>query len=207
MASNITTTNTTAPDFWTDAIPNKSPQLVIVSTVFLAITTTFYITRFVYRWQQRGWDDLMAGLAYLTLVIQTSFLYASAHYGFGKHRADILPTFPHAMFYFYLYQICYKIIGGFTKLNFCALYLRIFGANKSFQRIVWVNVVIIAAGSFAFTVGTIFQCAPIKRNWDRRVDGYCISNLAFWYSHAAFNTLMDICVSRQGDKPKNRCRC
>lgn len=191
-----TTNGTAAPDLWTNSIPNKSPELVIVSTVFLALTTTFYVTRFVYRWTQRGWDDLMAGLAYLTLVIQTSFLYASAHYGFGKHRTDILPTFPRAMFYFYLYQICYKIIGGFTKLNFCALYLRIFGA-KSFQRIVWVTVVVIASGSFAFTVGTIFQCVPIKRNWDRRVDGYCISNLAFWYSHAAFNTLLDIVVSRR----------
>ncbi|KAK4502811.1 hypothetical protein PRZ48_006237 [Zasmidium cellare] len=191
--SNSTTILTTDP--WTTTIPNKTPLLLIVSTVFLTLSTLFFATRLIYRHatHQRGWDDLMALLAYLTLVIQTAFLYASCTHGFGKHRANLPPQeFSTAVFYFYLYQICYKMIGGFTKLNFCFLYVRIFGREEVFTRIVHWNTAIIAAGSVAFTVGTIFQCMPIKYNWDNRGDGYCISNLGFWYSHAGFNTLMDI---------------
>ncbi|KAF2164620.1 hypothetical protein M409DRAFT_25017 [Zasmidium cellare ATCC 36951] len=200
LSANMSTTPppTTNPSLWTTTIPNKTPVLIIVSTVFLFLSTGFFLARFLYRWRthQRGWDDLMALLAYLTLAIQTAFLYASATHGFGKHRADLPRSeFSKAMFYFYLYQICYKIIGGFTKLNFCFLYLRIFGQSKGFAKVVNANSAIIAAGTVAFTVGTVFQCVPVKRNWDRRVAGYCISNMGFWYAHAGFNTLMDIVVS------------
>lgn len=136
----------------------------------------------------------MAALAYINLVIMTAFAYASAHNGFGKHRVDILPTFTVAMFWFYMYQICYKTIGGLTKLCFCMLYLRLFDAKKAFCQAVAINAGIIAAGTLAFTFGTIFQCLPIHRNWDRRVEGYCLDFAAFWYSHAVFNTAMDIVV-------------
>ncbi|KAI7277520.1 hypothetical protein KC343_g6179 [Hortaea werneckii] len=118
----------------------------------------------------------------------------ATHYGFGKHREDIVSTFPEAMKYFYLYQICYKLIGAFTKLTFCFLYLRIFNNQETFHRITYAVMAIVAIGSLAFTIGTVFQCLPVHRAWDRRVKGTCISNVAFWYSHAAFNTFFDIVV-------------
>ncbi|EME45489.1 hypothetical protein DOTSEDRAFT_110929, partial [Dothistroma septosporum NZE10] len=177
-------------------VPNQTTSFIIVSTIFLLITTAFFATRLLWRFKhkQRGWDDLMAALAYITLVIMTAFGYTSAQYGFGKHRLNILPTFTTAMFWFYMYQTCYKIIGGLTKLCLCMLYLRLFDAKRIFCKIVILNAGIIVAGTVAFTFGTIFQCTPIKRNWDRRVDGDCINFAAFWYSHAVFNTVMDIVV-------------
>lgn len=184
------------PGVFTDDVPNRTTALVIISIVFLILTTAFFAFRQGWRWahRQRGMDDIMAACAYVLLVIMTVFGGISAHYGFGKHRKDIVATFPKAMEWFYLYQICYKLIGGFTKLTFCFLYLRIFN-QKTFQRITYGVMVIVAAGSLAFAIGTVFQCSPVHRAWDRRVKGYCISNEAFWYSHAAFNTFWDIVVS------------
>ncbi|KAK0938777.1 hypothetical protein LTR29_009627 [Friedmanniomyces endolithicus] len=183
------------PGVWSTSVPNRSPTLVIVSIVFLVITTAFWTFRQGWRWahRQRGADDLMAACAYVVLLIQTVFGGIAVHYGFGKHREAIQPTLSKALLYFYLYQICYKLLGGFTKLTFCALYLRIF-SQKGFATLVMVVSTIVAAGSLAFTLGTIFQCSPVHRAWDRRIPGHCLNNEAFWYSHAAFNIFFDIVV-------------
>jgi hypothetical protein len=180
---------------WTTAVPNQSPALIIISCLFLFATTLFFTARLLWRLlhHQRGWDDLFATAAFVTLIIQTAFGGMAAHYGFGKHRLNIQQTFKQAMFYFYLYQICYKLLGGFTKLTFCALYWRIFD-RKNFRWMVGATATITAMGTLAFTIGTVFQCTPVKRAWDRQVAGTCTSNKEFWYSHAAFNTFMDIIV-------------
>ena len=189
---------TTQHAVFTDTIPNRSPALIIISIVFLIVTTAFFAFRQGWRWahRQRGMDDVMAACAYAVLLIQTIFGGIAAHYGFGKHRSDILATFPLVMKYFYLYQICYKLIGGFTKLTFCFLYRRIFSNQKRFQIFNLAVMVIVATGSFAFAIGTVLQCTPVHRAWDRRVPGHCISNVRFWYSHDAFNTFFDMVVSR-----------
>ncbi|KAI7098734.1 hypothetical protein KC340_g6557 [Hortaea werneckii] len=183
-------------DVFSSAIPNRAPAFIIISIVFLILTTAFFAFRQGWRWahRQHGIDDVMATCAYTTLLIMTVFGGMATHYGFGKHKEDILPTFAEAMKYFYLYQICYKVIRAFTKLTFCFLYLRIFKNKKTFHHITYTVMAIVAIGSLAFTIGTIFQCIPVHRAWDRRVKGSCISNVAFWYSHAAFNTFFDIVV-------------
>lgn len=185
-----------AEPVWTDKIPNRSPEFIIVSLVFIIITTGFFAFRQGWRWahRQRGWDDLMAAIAYAILVIETVFGGVAAHYGFGKHFKQIESTAHEALMYFYLYQICYKLLGGFTKLTFCFLYLRIFN-QKRFHALVIAVMAIVAVGSLAFAIGTVFQCTPVHRAWDRSLPGTCIDNTAFWYTHAAFNSFMDIVVS------------
>ncbi|GAB1738195.1 hypothetical protein NU219Hw_g2745t1 [Hortaea werneckii] len=183
-------------DVFTSTIPSRAPAFVIISIVFLILTTTFFAFRQGCRWahRQRGMDDVMAACAYSTLLIMTVFGGMATHYGFGKHRENIVLTFPKAMKYFYLYQVCYKLIGAFTKLTFCFLYLRIFNNQKTFHRITYTVMVLVAIGSLAFTIGTVFQCLPVHRASDQRVKGTCINNVAFWYSHAAFNTFFDVVV-------------
>lgn len=184
------------PGVWTHSIPNQTPGLVIVSIVFLLATTFFVGLRQLWRWthNQRGLDDAMAAAAYFILLLQTILLGVAAHYGIGKHMADIKSTAKTALFYFWLYQIFYKVLGGFTKLTFCALYLRIFN-QKDFHRTIYGVAAIVAAGSLAFALETILQCPPVHRAWNKQVPGHCINNAAFWYSHAAFNTFFDIVVS------------
>ncbi|KAK5137846.1 hypothetical protein LTR08_006614 [Meristemomyces frigidus] len=183
------------PGVFSHSVPNKSAAFIIVSIIFIIITTLFFAFRQGWRWahRQRGWDDAMAAAAYIILVIQTVFGGVAAHYGFGKHRKDIMPTYTEALKFFFLYQICYKLLGGFTKLTFCFLYLRIFN-QKPFKRLVITVASIVAAGSLAFAIATVFQCTPVHRAWDHRIPGHCTNNSAFWYSHAAFNTFWDIVI-------------
>ena len=179
-----------------DAIPNQTPALIALTTIFFLLSTAFMAARLIWRYtrSQRGWDDVFAISAYINLVILSAFGYMAAHYNFGKHKSDIPTTFPHAMYWFWLYQIFYKILGGLTKLTFCALYYRIF-KRRDYRRIIWATIMIISTGTVAFTFGTIFQCTPIKYNWNKRIEeGHCISFMGFWYAHAIFNTVMDIVV-------------
>ncbi|EMC99066.1 hypothetical protein BAUCODRAFT_389608 [Baudoinia panamericana UAMH 10762] len=180
---------------WATDVPNRSPAFVIVSIVFICVTTGFFAFRQGWRWahRQRGWDDAMAACAYIVLLIETVLGGVSAHYGFGKHLKNIKATYMDALFYFYLYQIFYKLLGGFTKLTFCFLYLRIFN-QKSFHWLVITVAAISGAGSIAFALGTVFQCTPVNRAWDRTIPGHCTSNTEFWYTHAAFNILFDIVI-------------
>ncbi|KAK5118389.1 hypothetical protein LTR62_002903 [Meristemomyces frigidus] len=183
------------PGIWSDGVPNRGPILIIISIVFGVVTTAFWLFRQVWRWvhRQRGWDDVMAGFAYLVLVVQTVFGAVAVYYGFGKHKDVIGPTIEKALEFFYLYQICYKLLGGFTKLTFCFLYLRIFN-QRSFHRAVIVVAAIVAAGSVAFALATVFQCTPVHKAWNRMIPGHCTNNTEFWYTHATFNIVFDIIV-------------
>lgn len=56
---------------WDNSVPNQSPKLVIVSIVFFVISSLVMMVRFAWRWahNQRGWDDVMALLAYVSTSI------------------------------------------------------------------------------------------------------------------------------------------
>jgi hypothetical protein len=138
----------------------------------------------------------MCTCAWITLVIQTVFASLAASYGFGKHRNE-LPTeaFPIAMFYFYLLQICYMVLGTFTKLTFCFLYLRLFGTHEPFRTVLKATTTITIAGGIIFTFANIWRCVPVQLTWDDRTrGGHCAAYTPFWFSHATFSTVLDLTV-------------
>ncbi len=74
------------------------------------------------------------------------------------------------------------------------LYLRIFTGIKWFK---W-SCVFILACVLGFCVATItvtiFQCHPITKAFDQRVEGHCINNGHFWYTNASFNIATDLII-------------
>jgi hypothetical protein len=96
--------------------------------------------------------------------------------------------------YFYLYQIFYKTLVSTTKMSFIFLYIDLFPSPK-FILICWAIQASILAATCAFVLGTIFQCTPLPYFWDRTIEGgHCIKSSAFWYSHAAWNSLFDLLI-------------
>ncbi|CAK3881388.1 hypothetical protein DOTSEDRAFT_110929 [Lecanosticta acicola] len=178
-------------------VPSRTPAFIAVTTVLFLVTTAFFAARIIWRHShqiQRGWDDAFAMAAYINLIILSAFGYRAAQLGFGKHMDDIPHTRAHALYWFWLYQIFYKILGGLTKLTFCALYHRIF-ERQDYRKIVWIVSGIIVAGTVAFTFATMFQCIPIAYNWNKTIPGgHCIVFMGFWYTHAVFNTALDVAV-------------
>ncbi|KAF2768612.1 hypothetical protein EJ03DRAFT_328099 [Teratosphaeria nubilosa] len=186
-------------DIWDNTIPNRSGTIVIVAIVFVLLASIVFYFRLTWRWAHglHGLDDLMCLFAYLTLAVETTIVCVAAYYGFGRHRPFIEATLLKASFCFYIYQIFYKILGMFTKLTFLVMYLRIFGTreNKKFRIFTWCMVGVVSVGSLVFAVVSVWQCTPVKRAWDKSVSGHCVDNMAFWYSHAGWNTACDCVVS------------
>ena len=186
------------PGLWSTAVPNRSPALVIISTILFLLATSFFAARLVWRYKtrQRGWDDVMAAAAWTILLIQTIFEDMAAQKGFGKHEKDIPSTFPAAMMYFYLFWICFILLSTLTKLAFCCLYLRAFSGHQKIRNVVKLVTLIVVMGGIAFAFGTIWQCVPVQAFWHNNIKGSaCIDKTAFFYSQAAFNTMMDLIVS------------
>lgn len=97
--------------------------------------------------------------------------------------------------YFYICQITYKVSLNLTKVSILLLYRRLFGgAAQWFRRTCDVLLTYVAAFCVAMVVGTIFQCVPIERAFDKTVDGRCIDNGRFWYANAASTIATDLAV-------------
>jgi hypothetical protein len=80
-------------------------------------------------------------------------------------------------------------------MSFLFLYLDIFTGHPRFRIICHITNASVAAAMIAFTLATTFQCTPIALNWDKTIkDGECFNAPAFWYAHAAWNTLFDLFI-------------
>ncbi|KAI4224926.1 MAG: hypothetical protein L6R40_008403, partial [Gallowayella cf. fulva] len=95
---------------------------------------------------------------------------------------------------FYLSQSFYKATLNLTKISILHLYLRIFTNILWFRRLTLAIAAYIALYALATILATIFQCAPVKRAWDREVEGKCIDLTRFWYANAVHNVVSDVLV-------------
>jgi len=69
---------------------NLNSCLIAFSTIFLGMR--LYV-RFVMT-HNPGWDDAMAGLAYVMLIVQSAMDIRVVSYGSGTHMEHVMP-FPH----------------------------------------------------------------------------------------------------------------
>ena len=123
------------------------------------------------------------------LLTQYRLTSEAVSHGFGRHTQDIAmqdrklalkvrichtfeDTHTDKLQYFYSYQIVYKTAITFTKFSFLVLYFRLFPSKRS-QYLSWAMVAIVGLGAIAFVFGTVFQCMPIKRSWNKSVPGSC----------------------------------
>lgn len=87
----------------------------------------------------------------------------------------------------------YKFVLCLNKLSFLFLYMRLFPTPK-FRIVCLASIAIVAGGTLGFVVATIMQCIPIEKYWERPLPGHCVDNMAFRWSWAPFNTILDIWV-------------
>lgn len=79
-------------------------------------------------------------------------------------------------------------------MSFLFLYIDLFPI-PTFRKVCYVVQASVVAAMVAYCAGTIFQCTPIPYFWDRTIaGGHCIDTAAFWYGHAAWNTVGDVII-------------
>ncbi|KAM3416816.1 hypothetical protein BST61_g8407 [Cercospora zeina] len=193
-------------------VEDRGPTLLAISISLFVVATTFFVARIVWRastslYQPRIWrQELILSTAWTTLLVQTILGGMAVHHGFGKHSTDTLSpsSVSIALEYTYLYWICFILLGTCTKLAFCCLYLRVFSGHQRIRSIVKLVVLVTVLFGIAFMMGTIWQCVPIQaawKNWNMQQGTAtnqngpeCISKTTFFYSHAAFNTFLDLLI-------------
>ncbi|OCK82546.1 hypothetical protein K432DRAFT_380360 [Lepidopterella palustris CBS 459.81] len=162
------------------------------------VMTLFVAARLVGRRKLNafGLDDWTMLLAWATGASLSIVNCVATKYGTGYHIWDckiawIPPTGKFAL----TTQLLFAPCVGITKISLCLSYLRIFPSQSNrwfcFSAITWLTAWTIAT-FFAF----LFQCWPIKDNWDVLNFSHqnCINKKIFFIVTAATNSLTDILV-------------
>lgn len=99
----------------------------------------------------------------------------------------------HRQQFWYLAQHACILVFAFNKLCFLTLYLRAF-RSQQFRLACIVTIIVVASGTFAFEMVSVFQCTPIHKYWEKSTPGHCINNAADRWAFSTYNTAMDIWV-------------
>ncbi|KAL8920327.1 MAG: hypothetical protein Q9208_006298 [Pyrenodesmia sp. 3 TL-2023] len=130
---------------------------------------------------------VMVTIAGLVVLGRLAARWANKAYGYDDYAIVV-------SLYFYIAQVVYKIVVGFTKISILILYLRIF-TSKPFRLACYINLGIVAIFTIGSTIATILQCIPTKAAWDKTVvDATCINSAAFWYAFAVINIITDAII-------------
>jgi hypothetical protein len=92
----------------------------------------------------------------------------------------------------------YSLLLGLTKISIILFYIRLCHLYKTFCRICWIFMFAIGLNTIVFIFLSIFQCSPIRWNWDRfkgeDVDAQCLNlNVLNWAINIT-NIIFDIVV-------------
>ena len=96
--------------------------------------------------------------------------------------------------FFYLAQVVYKAAINLTKCCILLLYLRIFNKIRWFRYTCWFLLGCVASYMVASVFATIFQCSPIEKVFDKKIEGHCVDNSQFWYANAGFSIATDVII-------------
>lgn len=121
---------------------------------------------------------------------------------YGKAKADIptdIRTSTWPLKLSYINQIIFKLTTPLCKLSLCLLYRNMCSTStdrtiRMTRLAIWSTIyLILGAYSSAFLI-SIFQCTPISKTWNKKVDGTCIDLVQFRMSTAALNLVTSILV-------------
>lgn len=99
---------------------------------------------------------------------------------------------------FWVVQILYILLVTLIKLALTLFYLSIF-SGRTIVTLLWATVAFHVAGALAFCIGIVFQCLPIRYQWERfnyandpLVEGHCLNTNAAGWANAAISVVSDI---------------
>ncbi|RDL36933.1 uncharacterized protein BP5553_04366 [Venustampulla echinocandica] len=155
--------------------------LVGISVMFIVLNILFVALRVYARQYIRGeprdatssraWDDF---LSWCTLHVA----------GVGRHAAYVRKEHPHQLVQWakciYALEWIYLAAVALPKLSILFLYLRIFVAR--FTRLVtYILMATVIANWAAFLLASIFQCSPVRFQWDKSTPGGKCFNVPLFY--------------------------
>ncbi|KAL4863797.1 hypothetical protein BDV12DRAFT_206165 [Aspergillus spectabilis] len=182
------------------AIPDRGWVILAVSwplfgvCAILIVLRVWVRTRILRSW---GWDDAFIILAMLCATTNTALSTTSAHYGTGRHAADLTEYQRVASTKFnWLSQGFHVMSTNWGKVSVGLFLLRIINKVKHHKPVMYAGILLLTIIN-SVCVYTIYgQCTPTARLWDANVEGSCWEpnvqkNYAFFQgSSSAFSDLV-----------------
>lgn len=165
------------------------PVLTIV--VWIRLFTRLRITR------SAGWEDGLAFMAWVGVICYAATGIIIFRNGGGSHQWDVTISQAYETGKAtYASEPIYRMTLVFAKLAILLQLLRIFAPWKSgktyyaINALIWFN--ILSHG--AFILVSLFQCTPVRKAWNPKIQGHCIDIRKVFISTAVINVFSDFAI-------------
>ncbi|KAF4994651.1 hypothetical protein FGRMN_5648 [Fusarium graminum] len=176
-----------------DAWPYISIHILCILCVVIRIYTKAFIVK---KFSPEDWLSL------------ASFVIYIVYFGIGHHALmsafgqDIWWVGPedlsHALKLFWVDCPIYSLLLGMTKVTIILFYIRLCHVYTRFCQICWLCILLIILYTLILIFLNIFQCTPIRWNWDRfgghDVDFWCLDLNKLTWSINITNIIFDVVV-------------
>lgn len=144
--------------------------IAFLALSWLAVGLRTYTRAVVIKGMQE--DDWLMLVAQVIFTLSCAFVFVGVQDGMGRHNAAITDDDKKisALMWQALATVTYVINMMFIKLSIGIFLLRV-SARKVYNYIICISLVIIAIWSLAIFFYDIFQCSPVQKQWDFRIQG------------------------------------
>ncbi|KAJ5613662.1 hypothetical protein N7528_007316 [Penicillium herquei] len=142
-------------------------------------------------------DDYLITAGYILAISQSVTSWYYIKYNFvGIHEWDIPAVYNvrQGLIWNYVNQLLYNPCLTLIKVSILIFLRRLDSQSRLVKGLIWTSLVFVLGLFTAVLFVDIFQCLPIRYNWDTSIDGHCIQQGAFYVSTAALNLFTDLLV-------------
>ncbi|KAL7962439.1 hypothetical protein V8C34DRAFT_183537 [Trichoderma compactum] len=144
--------------------------IAFLSLTWLAVGLRTYTRAVVIKSVQE--DDWLMLVAQAVFTLSCAFVFAGVQDGMGRHNDAIADDGKKvsALMWQSLATVTYVVNMMFIKLSIGIFLLRL-SARKVYNWVICVSLVIIGIWSLVIFFYDIFQCTPVQKQWDFRIQG------------------------------------
>ena len=89
-------------------------------------------------------------------------------------------------------EVVYDTSITIIRMSVLLFYHRIFGKEHRFKMALWITMVILVAWYIAITALAVFQCSPVKKQFDLTIPGHCLSFYGTFIGVTVPNFFIDV---------------
>jgi fucose permease len=178
----------------------RSGLLLAITILMWSLSTLFIIGRFVSRGaivKRIMRDDYIIGLAWTIATGLSIGVCLAAANGLGRHEMDVPPDWTRTLRKaIYAVSVMYQPSLMATKTSILVFYLSLSAGDRTFKWACIATLVVVNAGGFALTMGTIFQCRPVSAVFDLVLPAgaQCTDVLTIYLASVPLNLITDLAL-------------
>ncbi|KAI9880983.1 MAG: hypothetical protein M1830_009477 [Pleopsidium flavum] len=183
-----------------DAVQNRGPVVLAVTTALLVASSIFVILRLVSRIgivRRISWDDYFIVLAWLIAFGFSFSICWGTSVGLGRHEVDVEPEWRSSLKKSeYAFSVLYNPALMATKTSILAFYLTLSKTEQVFRWFTLATLVVVNAAGIALTLLNIAQCHPVGAVFKDPLpsSATCTDIVTLYLSSAPVNIITDLAI-------------